>query len=263
MVIHSIHVIVCFDPHTYHSPSRYTDAHYWEGWFILLLSIPASPPPQIHGKMITSLSRSTRIFYFRLKKRRVNIISRFRFKYISEDADRTNIRYFAPCDLLTSFYRIFFRFGNNLYFRFLLHIEVFSTLSAMGEKQNHSNGGWSLNSHCDNRHQVHIETIRDANTRNIAISESLRTGLPITPPVLKSSPPLEWLERISPKFPLSKRKVKRRYKGYLLLLLSIPSDAASQHQSSDISSHHSVHFFTPQMYTIPTKLWNIRGEWWP
>ena len=67
-------------------------------------------------------------------------------------------------------------------------------------------------------------TIRDANTRNIAISESTN-GFTDNSACLKIQSAVEVIGADFSKVPTQcKRKVKRRYKGYLLLLLSIPSD---------------------------------------
>ena len=47
-----------------------------------------------------------------------------------------------------------------------------------------------------------------------------------------------------------KRKIKRGYKSRLLFFLPITSDAASQHQSSDILFYHSILFFTSGKCTL-------------
>ena len=151
----------------------------------------------------------------------------------------------APCDLLTSFHRKFSRFGNNLYFPAFFFILKF--LHPFGNGRNKTTqmavDRWIAIVIADIKYIS--RTIRDTNTRNIAISESTN-GFTDNSACLKIQSAVEMIGADFSKVPTQcKRKVKRRYKGYLLLLLSIPSDAASQHQSSDISSHHSVHFFTP------------------
>ena len=123
MVTYAIHIIVCLDTHTYHSPCFHGTFAIGKNRFILLLSIHNSFA-RLRKKHDSIRFRSTRIFYFRLKKRhRVNIISRFRFKHIQMKMRTERISgVSAPCNLLTSLYRIFSRFGNNLHFPALFFI---------------------------------------------------------------------------------------------------------------------------------------------
>ena len=262
MIAHSIHIVIRLDACTYHTPCFHRTSGVRKNHFIFLLTIHYSFT-KLRKKHYAVRFRSTRIFYFRFEKRHgIYIISRLRFKNIQMKMRSEWIAGIpTPCYLLSRFYWILIRFGDNLYFPvFIFILQFFHPFGNRGNK--------TAQMTIDSRITVMIadikyiaRTIRHTDTWNIAFCQctnrftdySSRFKIQSAVKVIRTD-----FSEVSAQ---CKRKVKRWYKGGLLLFLPISSDAASQHQSGDISSHHSIHFLLPQMYTIPTKLRNIRKEW--
>ena len=166
----------------------------------------------------------------------------------------------APSYLLSAFYRILIRFGNNLNLPALILILKF--LHPFGNGRNKT-AQMPVNSRisimiADIKHIP--RTVSHPNTRDITIGKGTNRFADHTS-CFKIQPAMKVVGTDFTEISAQcKRKIKRGYKSRLLFFLPITSDAASQHQSSDILFYHSILFFTSGKCTLFQLNYEISGK---